>query len=198
MGSFANQLFALMMGWLQGIFSAVWSLFSAGGNPSWYKWFGEHWPGLALLLCLTGAAADLIVYLFRWRPIQVLKSYLHRIRKRRESAVPAPDQNHPDEASAGSDAGANREEELERSRRQALILEEEQLALSHREIAEESIRNSSRRRFKRNLFTENGEKAPVSMAPQELFNSHDTYHRPVYPRKWKANEERHESTDESM
>ena len=80
MGSFANTLFTLLLGWLQGIVSAIWSAFTTENGQSWISWIGRHWIAVAGILCLIGLAADLCVYLFRWRPFKVWKSFFSRNR----------------------------------------------------------------------------------------------------------------------
>jgi hypothetical protein len=213
MGSFMNQLFTLMLGWLQGLGSMLWNAFTAPGEQGLLAWAGKYWIPLAIGLCLAGALADLGVYLVRWRPMDVWKSFLRRRRHgnaeqgmdaRMTSEAP---EEGPDPETAGpsgrvnlpgkdeGQAGLYRREAEERSRRMAALAEEEQAALNHREEAERSLRTSRRRRrFSGELFTE-GREGGIT-APQDLFNAEHTYHQPVYPRKWKTNGEQHESADD--
>ena len=78
MGSFANSLFKFMLGWLQGAVSAVWSAFTNEEGNSLFNWIGRNWLLAAGILCAAGLAADLCVYLFRWKPFKVWKSYFTR------------------------------------------------------------------------------------------------------------------------
>ena len=78
MGSFANSLFKFMLGWLQGAVSAVWSAFTNEEGNSLFNWIGRNWLLAAGILCVAGLAADLCVYLFRWKPFKVWKSYFTR------------------------------------------------------------------------------------------------------------------------
>lgn len=80
MGSFANSLFTILLGWVQGAASAVWSAFTNKNGGTFIEWIGRHWILFACILCVTGAAADLCVYIFRWKPYKVLKSYFARRR----------------------------------------------------------------------------------------------------------------------
>ena len=80
MGSFANSLFKIMLGWVQGAASAVWSAFTNENGSSFFSWIGQHWILLAVILCLIGLSADLCVYIFRWKPFKVWKSFLTRNR----------------------------------------------------------------------------------------------------------------------
>ena len=84
MGSFANTLFTILLGWMQGAVSAVWSAFTSEKGSSFLTWIGDHWIVLAGILCLIGLAADLCVYLMRWKPMKVWKSFLFRGRDERE------------------------------------------------------------------------------------------------------------------
>ena len=76
MGSFANSLFKILLGWLQGAVSAVWSAFTNEKGNSLFNWIGRNWLLIAGILCVIGLAADLCVYLFRWKPFKVWKSFL--------------------------------------------------------------------------------------------------------------------------
>ena len=78
MGSFANTLFTLLLGWLQGIISAVWSAFTTEDGQSLITWIGKHWIMIAGILCIAGLTVDLCVYLFRWKPFRVWKSFFTR------------------------------------------------------------------------------------------------------------------------
>ena len=80
MGSFANTLFRIMLGWLQGIVSAIWNLFTSEKGGSFLEWIGKHWIILAAVLCIIGLAVDLGVYLIRWKPFKVWKSFFTRNR----------------------------------------------------------------------------------------------------------------------
>lgn len=75
MGSFANSLFKIMLGWLQTAVSAVWSAFTSENGSSVFNWIGRHWIMLAGILCVIGLVTDLCVYIFRWKPYKVWKSF---------------------------------------------------------------------------------------------------------------------------
>lgn len=79
MDGFTNTVFSLMLGWLQMAVSMIWSgLTKQGGG--FLQWIGEHWLLLALILLGIGLAADLMVYLFRWEPFRVWRSFFKRLR----------------------------------------------------------------------------------------------------------------------
>lgn len=78
MGSFANSLFTLLLGWLQGIVSAIWSAFTSQNGSSMLKWIGQHWIVLAAILCIIGLVVDLSVYIIRWKPFRVWRSFFNK------------------------------------------------------------------------------------------------------------------------
>ena len=80
MGSFANTLFSTLLGWVQSVASTLWSLFTNAKSHGVLRWIGEHWILIAAILCVIGLAVDLGVYLVRWRPYKVWKSFLKRRR----------------------------------------------------------------------------------------------------------------------
>ena len=70
MGSLANSIFRLMLGWIQGIAAALWSAFTSEKGGSVFAWFGKHWIPIAIVLCVIGLVSDLCVYLVRWKPFR--------------------------------------------------------------------------------------------------------------------------------
>ena len=93
MGSFANSLFKIMLGWLQAVVSAVWSAFTSENGSSIFNWIGRHWILLAGILCVIGLVTDLCVYIFRWKPYKVWKSFFTGSRNtdfRQPNANPKP------------------------------------------------------------------------------------------------------------
>ena len=105
MGSFANTLFTIMLGWVQNGVSALWSAFSKPENDSLLGWVGHHWILAAVILCAVGAIADFVIYLVRWQPYKVWKSFFHRKKEYQyeetETAqIPARDSSERFQASA--------------------------------------------------------------------------------------------------
>ena len=70
-----------MLGWLQTAVSAVWYAFTNEKGNSFFNWIGRNWLLIAGILCIIGAAADLCVYILRWKPFRVWKSFLFRNRE---------------------------------------------------------------------------------------------------------------------
>ena len=89
MGSFANTIFRLMLGWLQGIVSSVWSAFTSEKGGSFFTWLGKYWIPIAAILCIVGLVSDLGIYIVRWKPYKVWKSFFTRGKKEEEETVPA-------------------------------------------------------------------------------------------------------------
>lgn len=70
MGSFANSLFKIMLGWLQAVVSSVWYAFTSKDGSLIFNWIGRNWILIAGILCIIGLAVDLVVYILRWRPFR--------------------------------------------------------------------------------------------------------------------------------
>ena len=91
MGSFANTMFSVLLGWVRGTVNWLWGLFSSEESGGLTAWLGEHWLGLAAALCVAGMLADLVVYMVRWRPYKVWASFFRRLfgrNKRQEEPAP--------------------------------------------------------------------------------------------------------------
>ena len=88
MGSFANTLFRVMLGWLQGIISAVWSAFTSEKGGSLLTWIGKYWIPIAAVLCIIGLVSDLGVYIVRWKPYKVWKSFFFHKKEEEEEPIP--------------------------------------------------------------------------------------------------------------
>ena len=97
MGSFANTVFSLLLGWLQTVTSVIWSALTGKNSESFLQFIGKNWILIAAVLCIAGVVIDFLVYLFRWEPYKVWKSFWKKIR------------NHP--AETGEDEPAFPEEE---------------------------------------------------------------------------------------
>ena len=97
MGSFANTVFRIMLSWLQGAVSAVWSAFTSEKGGSFLEWIGNNWIPIALVLCLIGLVADLGIYIVRWKPFRVWKSFFTRRKQRNdiqmEESLPVQKEN---------------------------------------------------------------------------------------------------------
>ena len=65
---YTNAIVDTMLGWLKGLASWVLRLFnlSAGGSP--LKFLADNWLQILIILLIVGVAADLLIWLIRWRP----------------------------------------------------------------------------------------------------------------------------------
>ena len=50
-----------------------------GTSGTFWAWIGAHWLPLTCVLVLAGLTIDIMVYILRWRPQYVWRSWLHRI-----------------------------------------------------------------------------------------------------------------------
>ena len=91
MGSFANTVFSLLLGWLRGLISLIWSALTSEGGESFFTFIGNNWIKIAVILCVLGLAADFAVYFFRWQPYKVWQTFVRHIRRKQEDAVPPED-----------------------------------------------------------------------------------------------------------
>lgn len=82
MGGFANSVLQTMVGWVRTLVSLVWNYAADATGPSLLEWVSSHWISLAVGLCILGAVVDLVIYLIRWRPYLVWKSFFRRKRAR--------------------------------------------------------------------------------------------------------------------
>ena len=84
MGSFANTVFSIMLGWLQTLASMLWSAMAGKEGGSLLQFIGKNWIRIAVILCAAGLAADFAVYLFRWAPYKVWRTFWNRIKNNRK------------------------------------------------------------------------------------------------------------------
>ena len=71
--SFADTVVNGMLSWLKGFANWVLRLFdlAGSGGVSPLEWLSGHWLQLLVVLLIIGVAADIIVWLVRWRPYWV-------------------------------------------------------------------------------------------------------------------------------
>ncbi len=195
MGTLANSVFQTLMGWIRTLCSEIWNTVTSPGNTTMLSWIGSHWKVLALLLCAGGMITDLIVYLFRWQPYRVWRSFFRRIIHGREEENEAfmqqdePEYNQPD-----PDTYISRNDYPEQTTGQEETLSSEQegniqaWSRNEPEGTTETFEQAilPRRRKVTRLFTEPGEENYAT--PDQLIDRNEAYRRPVYPRRWKAEE----------
>lgn len=84
MGSFANTVFSILLGWLQGLISIIWSALTAKGGESFFQFIGDNWIKITLILCAVGLTADFAVYFFRWAPYKVWRTFWRHLKGRKD------------------------------------------------------------------------------------------------------------------
>lgn len=84
MSNFIHSMLELLLSWVKGVFSDIWSMLS-GDNGSFFAWMGRHWLSLVCVLLISGITLDLMIYILRWKPQRVWKSTFDRLfRKKTE------------------------------------------------------------------------------------------------------------------
>ena len=64
----SNAIVNVMLGWLKGLASWVLRLFNLSGGFSPLRFLANNWLKLLVILLIVGVAADLLIWLIRWRP----------------------------------------------------------------------------------------------------------------------------------
>ena len=197
MGTLANSLFQTLMGWIRTLCSEIWKTASSPKSTTFLAWIGSNWKTVALILCTAGLITDLIVYLFRWQPYRVWRSFFRRLVRSREEEEDSEKWNNPEnapiqEAPITSDEAYFYQETAEKRERETDETMEEPLQTWRRmepEGTTESFEQAilPRRRRVTRLFSEPGEKDYAT--PDQLIDRYEAYRRPVYPRGWNKEEE---------
>lgn len=79
MGSFANSMFSVLLGWLRGAADWVWKVLFNAEDGGLIGWIGENWISLIITLCIACMVVDAVVHLLRWRPYKVWASFFRRL-----------------------------------------------------------------------------------------------------------------------
>lgn len=186
MGSFANTVFRLLLGWVRAFVQDTWAMLSGSEQSGFLKWFTNHWVGLFLVLCIIGVIVDLVVYLIRWQPYRVWKSFLVRNRKKRRPMQ----ENEPDEDQSIR--------EFPTEQTAASVLSETEPPQQDVPETEKNIDKFSRaiqpgrrRRWVSEIFSE-GNTEENTIPPDSLIDADEAYYQPVYPKNWKKNGDKSE------
>lgn len=83
MGGFANSALNFLLGWMRGAAQWLWQLINSPESGSALDWLGQHWLSVTIVLCIAGIIIDLLVYLARWRPDLVWRSFFRRVSRSR-------------------------------------------------------------------------------------------------------------------
>ncbi len=214
MGTLGNSVFQIMMGWLRNLSMEVWSAVTSPEGGSLLTWIGQHWLMLAVILCAGGLITDALVYLFRWRPDLVWRSFFRRMRRRRkereEAAEEVPEETAepagpPVSAYSGETSGRGwrwEEAGAPRVSREAPAYPEEEGSFhaypdepfDEEETPEETTARFEqailprRRRMRVRTLLSDEETRTETAPPQQLIDRREAYRRPVYPHSWRAEE----------
>ena len=86
MNDFASALLSLLLSFTRSLANSALSIFQ--GTPgSFWSWIGAHWLPLACVLVLAGLTLDAMVYILRWRPQYVWRSWFHRIFRTKDERI---------------------------------------------------------------------------------------------------------------
>lgn len=81
MNSFADSLLTMLLSWLRTLFSDILSLFN-GTSVSFLSWMKNRWLTFAFILIIAGVTLDIIIYILRWHPQYVWRSWFQRLFRR--------------------------------------------------------------------------------------------------------------------
>ena len=94
MGTLADSLFTVLMGWVRALVNSIWALFSAD-HTTLLEFFGKNWMLIALVIIAAGLVVDWLVWLVRWQPY-----HLWALRVRRLLRLPSPEEEEEEEERA--------------------------------------------------------------------------------------------------
>ena len=86
MGTLADSLFTVLMGWVRALVNALWALFSADHTTT-LEFLGKHWLLIAGVLIAAGLVIDWIIWLLRWQPYHLWAQRARRVLRIEEPEV---------------------------------------------------------------------------------------------------------------
>lgn len=121
MGTLADSLFNLLMGWVRALVNAIWALFTTD-HTTLLEFLGKNWVLIVVVILAAGLAIDWLVWLIRWQPYHLWARRAHRFlrmpepeqEEKRKKRAPSGDETQKMPAAyARADSGAPEEEEEE-------------------------------------------------------------------------------------
>ena len=121
MGTLADSLFNLLMGWVRALVNAIWALFTTD-HTTLLEFLGKNWVLIVVVILAAGLAIDWLVWLIRWQPYHLWARRARRFlrmpepeqeEKRRKRAPSGDETQKMPAAYAQADSGAPEEEEEE-------------------------------------------------------------------------------------
>ncbi|MBQ9265118.1 MAG: hypothetical protein IJ189_13050 [Clostridia bacterium] len=82
MNTFSNSLFTFLFGWARSLIESVWNAAAEGKLSGFFTWLGDHWMIVVVALCLGGTVMDFLIWMIRWRPYLVWRSFLRKWARR--------------------------------------------------------------------------------------------------------------------
>lgn len=84
MNILADRLFNLLLGWTRSLFNSFWNLLT-NDQQGFIGFLQQFWLPIIVLLLIAGTLMDYIIWMIRWRPYFVWRTWLRqRSSKRRE------------------------------------------------------------------------------------------------------------------
>lgn len=121
MGTLADSLFNLLMGWVRALVNAIWALFTTD-HTTLLEFLGKNWVLIVIVILAAGLAIDWLVWLIRWQPYHLWARRARRFlrmpepeqEEKRKKRAPSGDETQKMPAAyAQADSGAPEEEEEE-------------------------------------------------------------------------------------
>ena len=121
MGTLADSLFNLLMGWVRALVNAIWALFTTD-HTTLLEFLGKNWVLIVVVILAAGLAIDWLVWLIRWQPYHLWARRARRFlrmpepeqEEKRKKRAPSGDETQKMPAAyAQADSGAPEEEEEE-------------------------------------------------------------------------------------
>lgn len=119
MGTLADSLFNLLMGWVRALVNAIWALFTTD-HTTLLEFLGKNWVLIVVVILAAGLAIDWLVWLIRWQPYHLWARRARRFlrmpepeqEEKRKKRAPSGDETQKMPAAyAQTDSGAPEEEE---------------------------------------------------------------------------------------
>ncbi len=92
MGTLADSLFNILMGWVRALVNGIWALFDTE-HTTILEFIGKNWLTITILIVAIGLVMDWLVWLIRWRPY-------HRAAKRARRFLHLDEEEEPVEGRA--------------------------------------------------------------------------------------------------
>ena len=119
MGTLADSLFNVLMGWVRALVNAIWALFTTD-HTTLLEFLGKNWVLIVVVILAAGLAIDWLVWLIRWQPYHLWARRARRFlrmpepeqEEKRKKRAPSGDETQKMPAAyAQTDSGAPEEEE---------------------------------------------------------------------------------------